>query len=501
MRNKIIMVYPQLGMSGAFVLHAPLSLLYASIDVVRNGIDVEIFDTRLHPDSWQQMLKPRLTGEVLIVGISVMSGKPIDSAIKIGRFVKSIDPEIKIVWGGPHVTFFPDSVLEQEWFCDYVVSGYAVQPFYELVQCLMNNRDPSSVKGISYRQNGEIIKVAPDDTKFEFYDYRDIPYHLIHDYSPYGQLDQDKRIFSLFAFCSSPAQYSRIKGKHWVPLMAKEVVDHIEYLINKYDANYIYFIDDDSFVSIDHIERILDEIELRKLNVTLGFRGARINEIKKMSDSFIERLADAGTDILHIGAESGSNRILELMNKNCTVEDIIECNRKLSRHPQIIAAYNFVIGIPTETLEDLEKTRDLILRLVDHNPNCIIFTPNKYRPLPGTQLFKLAQKEWGYKIPVTLGEWTDIEAEGDYTSSGYTKAMKKFCDLLLLGSYFVDNKVMKVTSGRTMFYKFIRAINVLYGPVIRFRLRHGLYHFFIEYSMYQLARRILSNVIFQKRAI
>jgi radical SAM superfamily enzyme YgiQ (UPF0313 family) len=374
----------------------------------------------------------------------------------------------------------------------------------------MNNREPGSVKGISYRQNGNIIKVAPDNTTFEFYDYRDIPYHLIDDYSPYGQLDQDKRIFSLYsargcpykcAFCSAPAQYSRIKGKHWVPLPVKEVVDHIEYLINTYEANYIYFIDDDSFVSIDHVDRILDEIERRNLKIKLGFRGARINEIKKMSDSFIDRLADAGTDILHIGAESGSNRILKLMNKNCTVEDIIECNRKLSRHPQIIAAYNFVIGIPTETLSDLIDTRDLILRLVDDNPHSIIFTPNKYRPLPGTQLFELAQKEWGYKIPVTLREWTDIEAEGDYTSAGYTKAMKKFCDLLLLGSYFIDNKVIKVTSGRTLFYKLLRVINILYGPVIRFRLRHGLSHFFIEYRMYQLARRILRSVAFKKRTV
>ncbi len=507
MRRKIIMVYPKLGMSGAFVLHTPLSLLYASIDLVKNGIDLEILDTRLYPDSWRQMLKPLLTKDVLLVGISVMSGKPIENAVKIGQFVKSIDPEIKIVWGGPHVTFFPDAVLQQDWFCDYVVSGNAVQSFNELVQCLIENKEPDFVKGISYRKNSEIIKVEPDDTRFEFYDYREIPYHLINDYSPYGQLDQDKRIFSLYsargcpykcAFCSAPAQYSRIKGKHWVPLEVKEVADHIEYLIDKYHANYIYFIDDDSFVNLDHVERILDEIERRNLKIKLGFRGARINEIKKMSDSFLDRLADSGTDIMHIGAESGSNRILELMNKNCTVEDIIECNRKLSRHPQIIAAYNFVIGLPTETLEDLKETRDLILRLVDDNPHCIIFAPNKYRPLPETKLFELAQKEWGYKVPVTLDEWTEIEVEGDFSSPWYPNGMKEFCALLLLGSYFVDNKISKVTSGKTFFYKVLRVLNALYGPVARFRLKHGLYQFFVEYRIYQLARKLLSNVSFKK---
>lgn len=495
-------------MSGAFVLHAPLSLIYASIDLVKNGIDVEILDARLYPDTWRDKLKELLTDNVLAVGISVMTGKPVESAVKTGEFVKSIAPEVKIVWGGPHVTFFPDTVLNQEWFCDYVVSGYAVKSLHELVQCLIDNREPNSIQGISYKKNGEIIKTDPDDSQFEFYDYREIPYHLIEDYSPYGQLDQDKRIFSLYsargcpykcAFCSAPAQYSRIKGKHWVPLEVKEVVDHIEYLIDNYNANYIYFIDDDSFVKIEHVENILDEIDRRGLKIELGFRGARINEIKKMSDAFLDRLAASGTDILHIGAESGSNNILELMNKNCTVEDIIECNRKLARHPQIIAAYNFVIGIPTETYEDLKKTRDLMLQLVDENPTCIIFNPNKYRPLPGTRLFELAQKEWNYKIPVTLDEWVDIEVEGDFTSAGYTREMKKFCDLLLLSSYFIDNKVSKVTSGKTFFYKALRVFSAIYGPIARFRLRHGLYQLFFEYSIYQVARKVLSKSSLNKK--
>ena len=142
--------------------------------------------------------------------------------------------------------------------------------------------------------------------------YEDIPYHLIEDYSVYGQLDQDKMIFSMYSavgcpyqctFCSSPAQYSNIPGKKWVPLGAKTVVNHIQYVVENHGANYIYFIDDDSFPRLDHVEAIIDEIAARGINVKLGFRGARINEIKRMSDKFLTKLANAGTDILHIGAE------------------------------------------------------------------------------------------------------------------------------------------------------------------------------------------------------
>ena len=159
-----------------------------------------------------------------------------------------------------------------------------------------------------------------------------------------------------------------------MPLGAKTVVNHIQYVVENHGANYIYFIDDDSFPRLDHVEAIIDEIAARGINVKLGFRGARINEIKRMSDKFLTKLANAGTDILHIGAECGSDRILKLLKKNSTYDDIIECNKKLSRHPEITAAYNFMMGVPTETKADLLKTRDLMLQLVHDHPNCIIFS-------------------------------------------------------------------------------------------------------------------------------
>ncbi|MFA6292773.1 MAG: radical SAM protein, partial [Victivallales bacterium] len=343
-----------------------------------------------------------------------------------------------------------------------------------------------------------------DDTKFELINFKEIPYHLIKDYSVYGQLDQDKRIFSIYSslgcpyncsFCSAPKEYLNIRGKKWLCLDVENTVDHIAYLVERYKADYIYFIDNDSFVDLKHVENIIDEINTRKIHIKLGFRGARINEIKLMTDVFLEKLADAGTDIMHIGAESGSNRILELVHKNCTVADIIQCNVKLARHPRIIASYNFIVGLPTETLDDLHATRDLMFRLVKDNPNCIIFAPNKYRPLPGTELFELVQKQWGYVVPSSLEEWSNIEVEGDSCAPWYPKGMKDFCDLLLIGSYFIDNKVNKVTSGSTVFYKFLRVVNALYGPFIRLRLKYGIYQCFWEFRIYRIFVKLLKKTV------
>jgi len=503
-RKRIVMIYPRQGFSGTYVKHMPLSLLYASIGIVKAGYDVKIFDQRLFGNDWQRALAALITPDTLAVGISVMSGTPISNAIAIGRFVKSITPSINIVWGGPHANFYPEAILRDEWSCDYVVSGYASVTFHQMIDCIAEQRTPEGIMGISWRSaDGQIVTNAQNDTAFEFVEYRDIPYHLIDDYTPYGQLDDGKVIFSMYSavgcpyqctFCSSPAQYSNIKGKKWVPLDVNQVVDHVQHVVETYGANYIYFIDDDSFPNLKHVEGIIDEIVRRGLQVGLGFRGARINEIKRMSDEFLDKLSAAGTDIMHIGAECGSDRILAMLKKNCTVADILECNRKLARHPQIKAAYNFIMGVPTETLDELKKTRDLMLQLVKDNPNSIIFPPNKFRPLPGTELYDVARDHWKYEMPSTLGAWANIEVEGDAASSGwYSAEILRFFNLMLICSYFIDNKVMRITRGGTLFYKLVRMANWLYRPIALFRMRHGLSSWLVEYQVYRLLTRLLTG--------
>ena len=497
------MVYPHQGFSGAYVKHMPLSLLYASAEVVKAGYTVTILDTRLVEGDWRPELAALIDDNTVAVGVSVMSGAPIKHAIQISREVKRLRPTLPVVWGGPHATFYPNAILRDESSVDFVLSGYASESFLALCDAMRAGRGFEEVNALSWRDAGS-IRVNPDrQTKFEFIDWRDIPYQLIPDFSAYGQLDQDKRIFSMFSamgcpyqctFCSSPAQYAGIDGKKWVPLDHSAIVDHVQHVVEAHGANYIYFIDDDSFPNLKHVEGIIDGIAARGLKVGLGFRGARINEIKRMSDEFLDKLAAAGTDIMHIGAECGSDRILALMKKNCTQADIIACNQKLARHPSITAAYNFMMGLPSETLDDLKKTRDLMLRLVDDNPNCIIFPPNKFRPLPGTELYRIAESQWGYRMPDTLEAWSNIEVEGDADCQWQEKGMAEFCNLMLIASYFVDGKIARVTEGKSALTRLARVVNRVYGPLARLRLRRGWSWLLVEYHAYRLFTRLLAGL-------
>ena len=216
----------------------------------------------------------------------------------------------------------------------------------------------------------------------------------------------------------------------------------------------------------------------------LGFRGARINEVKKMSDEFLGKLASAGTNIMHIGAESGSQRMLDLIRKNCTVADIIEVNKKMARHPEIMAAYNWIVGLPGETLEDLEETRSLIMRIINDNPNAMIFMPNKFRPLPGTELFETAL-QYGYLPPQKLVDWLEIEAEGDYRPPWVSKNHEKMINMINVTSFFIDKKLFNVNTGDTVKFKILRTLALLYYPFAYLRFKLGCTCCLVEYSLFQ----------------
>lgn len=494
-KKRILLIYPKMGMAGVLTQHMPLSLLYASVDSIKAGFKIDIVDLRLYPKNWEKVVSSKIFSDTILLGISVMTGSPIKNALEITRWAKINYPHLRIVWGGPHATFSGREIMDEP-NIDYVINGYGSLPLSLLAKKLRGDSNIASfsdIHGLIYRDTNTVM-VVPPENRFETIDYLDIPYNLIeHDMDRYGQLDTHERIFSMYsvmgcpyncAFCSSPAQYKSFKKKYDY-FLPSVVADHIEYVHKKYKATYIYFIDDDSFVNLDHVEKIIDEINRKKIDVRLGFRGARINEIKKMSDGYLDKLAGAGTNIMHVGAESGSQRILDLVRKNCTVEDIIEVNKKMARHPEIKTAYNWIAGLPGETTQDLDATRRLILQLIQDNPNALMFMPNKYRPLPSTELYDLALKH-GYEKPAQLEDWLEMEAEGDYRPPWYSEELTRMINMMQITSFFIDNKIMKVETGRTLKFIFVRLLSMLYNPIAKWRFQHGITKYLIEYRLFSL---------------
>ena len=501
MTPEVIMVQPQTSVTGSFIRMLPIGLLYASSRIVRAGGFVRILDTRLSPSTDEDDLDRMISERTRIVGISVMSGVSVIEGVRLSRVVKARHPQVTVVWGGPHPTFSPREVL-QEASIDFIIRGYGAEPFHQLFERMINAPGApalADIRGLSWRDEEGQVRHNDVAPAFELLDYRDIPYHLIPDLAAYRHINEEEVVVPLYsvmgcpyqcAFCSSPALYARF-NKRWHPYPVEEVVAHIALVQERYGATLIYFIDDDSFVDLKHVEAIIDEIRRRNIRVKLAFRGARVNEVLAMSDAFLDKLVAAGTNAMHIGAESGCDRLLALMRKHITAAQTREANRKLARHRAITVYYNFIVGFPTETLEETKMTRDLILQLIRENPQCIVIPLNKPRPLPGTELYDLAI-QYGYVPPTSLAEWGNYELEAsDYNPAWLTREHNQFIRMMFLCMYFIDGKIIKMTSARSLKYALLKVTAWLYRPLALFRFRFGIDQFLIEDRIYSIVKKFL----------
>lgn len=475
----VIMVYPKAGTYGIIFKDLPLSLICASTILYNKGYEIKIIDQRIDKN-WEKNLKKELDKNPLLVATSAMTGQPIKYALEISKFTKE-NSKIPVVWGGIHPTILPEQTLKNK-YIDIIVRGEGEEIFYNLVKSLKNKEDISKIKGISYKKNGKIYHNV-DAPAMNLDKLPQIPYGLV-DVNKYIRNGWDEKIFSIqtsrgcphrCGFCFSPAYSNR----YWRGESVKKVMEHLRFIREKYNPDYIYFADNDFFVNMERAKELFIEIKKEKIDVIFGHRGLRIDEIKRMDNDFLKLMQDIGTRELHMGAESGSQRILDIMKKDMDVRDITLVNRRLIKFPGLLPFYNFFSGVPTETKEDIKKSTDLMLKILKENPRAQVQSFNQFTPYPGTSLYNLA-KEYGFKEPTELEQWIDFD-QGDSAKNcpWINKDRQKLMDMLYFTSFFIDKKMMHLNSKRLRFTLF-RMLSNTYRPVARFRFKNHLTAFPIE---------------------
>jgi radical SAM superfamily enzyme YgiQ (UPF0313 family) len=372
---------------------------------------------------------------------------------------------------------------------DFVVRGWGSRALEQLMQRIVSGTDDyNNILGLCYKTDGQ-LHIAEINAEYEFHDYRSIPYHLIE-----SQLEDyftsDKREFPIYtawgcpyncAFCIAPIWYKGNKRK-WIPFETNGVVDHIEYLIEKYQVNFLYLFDDDSFVNPRHVIKIAQEIKRRQLHVNIGVRGIRVDEVKRMTDGEILLLQEIGMTNLHIGVESGSQRMLDLMKKGITVQDSIEMNRRLAKFPNLVPMYNLLVGFPTETSEDLKQTKALMLQLTRDNPRCLLFGPAKFVPYPGGELFEFAVQH-GFTLPEKLEDWAEIDQEKEIWMPWYTKEYNQYINMLYVEQNILDNRLDVLPHFSPWMIWLFKVMKWLYTPIGKLRLRYDFAKFLVEYKI------------------
>lgn len=210
-----------------------------------------------------------------------------------------------------------------------------------------------------------------------------------------------------------------------------------------------------------------------------------MNEILVEKPKKMER---CGMLVVAPGLESGSNRILDFVDKRETVEEFREANRRLAE-TGIIAQYNFIVGYPSETPGELNETVDMVLHLLDTNNNATVNQLSPLTPLPGTELMAQAVERYGFNKPERLEDWIQV-TRGKQDRPWLDRGMLRTIRFLYYTSLFVCSA--ERYSQKFLIPKFVLR---LYSETIKFRWRRKLFWLDWEIPLMRLLFRWFINPI------
>jgi radical SAM superfamily enzyme YgiQ (UPF0313 family) len=444
----------------------PLNLLFPATPLVHAGYSVRIIDQFADP-KWKKKLFDALREKPLCFGISCMTGPQIIRALKVSKCVKDKYPDLPVIWGGIHPSLLPEQTLKNP-LVDIVVIGEGEATLQELVKTLEGGGSLDQVSGISYLQDGQYHFTGSRP----FVDLNEQPplaYHLV-DMNLYRRqiFSSDHVSFNSSRGCVHQCAFcydSVVHKRKWRAMAPGTVVENLKRVIQDYDIHGFNFTDDNLFVNMKHAYQVMEEIVRADLKIRIGKLHIRIDDIHKMDKGFLDLLVRAGIERLTIGVESGNQRILDLIKKDLTPEQVLEASRKLINYP-IVPVYLFMMGLPTETPDELRQSIQLARQLLSENPRASK-SFNIYIPYPGTELFNLVIHS-GLKEPQRLEDWAPLNYRYVHEESPWiSKEMKRLIGALDLPLMFM---------GKGHFYKktnpIVVALSKLYHPLAEYRVTH-----------------------------
>ena len=303
--------------------YPPLGILYISAWLEKHSIVHEVYDTTF---STMLEFKRHLTEaqpQVIALYANLMTKL---NVIEIMRFVKSKFPDSIVILGGPDVRHNVEDYLSAG--SDIIVIGEGEQTLLEVIQSIQNgNTDQfGHIDGLAYRSGGELVK-TPERGRLKSLDELPLPNRAKIDMQPY--LDTWKNAHGKSAmtvstqrgcpytckWCST-AVYGQSYRRRSPELVAKE----LKYLKDTYNPDSIWFVDDVFTVSHKWLGKFKDA--LLEQDAVIPFEC--ITRADRLNEDVIMHLKEAGCFRVWIGAESGSQRIIDLMDRRVDVNYVKE---------------------------------------------------------------------------------------------------------------------------------------------------------------------------------
>ena len=394
--------------------YAPLGILYLCSHLQAKGFDVEVFDTTF---SSRDALVTRLqTGTPSVLGIyaNLMTRANVVQLLRIAR-----EAGWTTIVGGPEPGAYAQEYLEAG--AQYVVMGEGETTLEELLSALQSiNPNMASVAGIAYLENGQLHQNIPR-SQIANLDDQPWPARRAIDIHRYVKTWRDHHGKGSVNFITARGCAYRCRWcSHQVygqthrrrnPLL---VVDEVEWLVQEYSPDMVWVSDDVFTIHHDWLRKYAAEMRRRGLHIPFEC----ISRADRLNDEMLGILAELGCFRVWIGSESGSQRILDSMDRGVKLEQVQKAV-ELSRTHGIESGMFLMWGYEGEEIEDIEAT----VQHVSKSQPDIFFTTVSY-PIKGTPYYSRVQDRL-----VQLGPWgttsdREIKIRGRHSRNFYSFADK-----------------------------------------------------------------------------
>ncbi len=292
-------------------------------------------------------------------------------------------------------------------YVDVVVKGQGEDAIVEILQHIEAGESFKGIQGVGYKQDGGLVFNAPRALK----PIRELPpkaYHLA-DFDAYERVCG--RRWAMYtsslacpyncAYCTNEGLY----GRKWNALGADQVVEEVTDLVTRYNLKLLWVVDDNFLVDRDRAVQIAEGLVRTGVQFDWSIQ-ASTNLVTRLTVEELKLLRRSGLSQVAQGVDSGSTKMLHLMNKDFQkIETIYSAAQKLSE-AGIRPSFNLIFGFPGETNVERRESIRLVMDICRRFETAEWWT-NIFTPYPGAPVMNRAF-ELGIQVPKTFEGWADF---------------------------------------------------------------------------------------------
>lgn len=397
--------------------YPPLGLLYISGFLEKNNIKNHVFDSTFYSFKEQLLFIKEKQPKVVAIYTNLMT------KINVVKLVKELTENKlygfpKIVIGGPDITYNLQNYLNLG--AHFLIIGEGEETTLELYNAIVNKTNFKEINGIAFLENNKVVKTAP---RIKMKDLSELPMPNreaipVEKYLKTWKDFHGKSSMTLSTQRGCPYTCkwcsTAVYGQSYRRRPANQVAQELKLLKDTYNPDTIWFVDDVFTVSHKWIKSFHEEV--RKQNAIIPFEC--ITRAERLNDEILQLLKEAGCYRIWIGAESGSQKIIDKMDRRVDVDVVkkaIQDTNKLG----IETGTFIMVGYPGEDETDIKET---VKYLKEANPTH--FTITIAYPIKGTSLYNEIEEKITTKPDWNTSTDRDIDFKRTYNKQYYKYALK-----------------------------------------------------------------------------